>query len=83
MSERNKHMRDAFTFSLGGISTITSFVAASAIADDRINEALSERFRRARKVQPESAKELTTSWGRFWLRSRRRAAPKRPAPAQT
>ena len=38
MFEKAKRVRDAFTFSLGGMTTIASFVAAPAIADDRINK---------------------------------------------
>ena len=42
--------RDAFAFSLGGMTAITSFVAAPAIADDRINKIRDERVRQARKL---------------------------------
>ena len=37
MSNRAKPTRDPFTLSLGGLTTITSVVAAPAIAHDRIN----------------------------------------------
>jgi len=33
-----KEVRDAFAFSLGGMTAITSFTAAPAIADDRIRQ---------------------------------------------
>lgn len=71
MSNKAKPARDAFTFSLGGISAITSFVAAPAIADDLINKALDERLRRLQDDQPDTAEELASPWGRFWLRRRR------------
>ncbi len=74
MGTKTKPGRDAFTFSLGGVSAITSFVAAPAIADDLINNARDERLRRQQEDQPDTADELETLWGRFWLRRRRRAA---------
>lgn len=48
MFEKAKPVRDAFTFSLGGLTTIASFTAAPAIADDRINELRDERSKRLR-----------------------------------
>ena len=74
MGTKTNPGRDAFTFSLGGVSAITSFVAAPAIADDLINKARDERLRRRQEDQPDTADELETLWGRFWLRRRRRAA---------
>ena len=75
MSKKAKSARDAFRFSLGGISAIISFVAAPVIADDRINKALDERLRHTQEDQPDTARELAISWGRFWLfRRRSRAA---------
>ena len=74
MGTKTNPGRDAFTFSLGGVSAITSFVAAPAIADDLINKARDERLRRQQEDQPDTADELETLWGRFWLRRRRRAA---------
>ena len=38
MFKKAKVARDAFTFSLGGMTTIASFAPAMAIADDRINK---------------------------------------------
>lgn len=37
--------RDVFAFSLGGMTSIASFVIAPAIADDRINRAIDERIK--------------------------------------
>lgn len=48
MLKTRKPARDAFTFSLGGIKTIASFVAAPAIADDRINKIRDERLSQPR-----------------------------------
>jgi len=58
MFEKAKPARDAFSFSLGGMTTIASFVAAPAIADDRLNQVRDERVRKPR----------------LWLRSHRQAA---------
>jgi hypothetical protein len=43
MFEKAKPARDAFKFSLGGISAVSPFVAAPIIADDRINRILDAR----------------------------------------
>lgn len=39
MFKKDKPARDAFTFSLAGTKTVTSFTPAPAIADDRFNQA--------------------------------------------
>lgn len=74
MSEKARPARDAFTFSLGGMNTISSFVVAPVIADDRINKALGKRLKRAQEDEPEAAPKIAPSWGRFWLRRRRQPA---------
>ncbi len=75
MTNKAKPARDAFMFSLGGSSAISSFVIAPAIADDLINKVRDERLSRLQEDQPDTARELAPSWGRFWLfRRRRRAA---------
>ena len=48
MSKRAKPARDAFTFSLGGMRTIASFVAAPAIANDHINKTRDYRHKQVR-----------------------------------
>lgn len=48
MSEKSKSGRDAFTFSLAGMNTISSFTIASAIADDRINRIRDQRLDQVR-----------------------------------
>lgn len=77
MFEKAKSGRDAFAFSLQGITTIASFTAAPAIADDRLNEVWDERLSRALDDQPDIAREIGASWGRFWLRRRLRHFPYR------
>lgn len=42
----NRAPRDAFAFSLGGMTTVSSVVAAPAIAGDRLNRAWDERLSR-------------------------------------
>ena len=66
MFEKAKPGRDAFTFSLGGMNTISSFTIAPAIADDRINKIRDEHVRRAQDAHDENP--------RGWLKSRRQAA---------
>ena len=73
MSEHTKRTRDAFTFSLGGMTTIASYTVAPAIAHDKINKSLAERLQETQEDQPATAREIS-SWGRFWLSARRRAA---------
>lgn len=50
MSEKAKSGRDAFTFSLGGMTAMAPFVAAPILADDRINRILDERRQQAREA---------------------------------
>ncbi len=38
MSTRDSKVRDAFSFSLSGMTAISSFLAAPVVADDRINK---------------------------------------------
>ncbi|MBT8101831.1 MAG: hypothetical protein KJO95_02615 [Gammaproteobacteria bacterium] len=66
MFEKAKPARDAFTFSLDGMKTISSFTFAPAIADDRIN-----------KIPDEQAKQVRDSAvlkPRLWQRLRRQLA---------
>ena len=75
MSDKTTKKRDSYTFSLGGMSAKSSFILTPAIAHDRIARAMDEKFRQRQDQddQPDTARELG-SWGRFWLRARRRAA---------
>ena len=74
MDTKAKNDRDAFTFSLGGLSTKSSFVLMPAIANDRVQRARVEKSRRLQEDQPDMGKEARPCWGRFWLRALRRAA---------
>ncbi len=74
MTEKAKSGRDAFTFSLRGLTTIASFAAAPAIADDRINKALHRQREQVLDDQPDTDREMAAIRGRFWLSRRRRAA---------
>ncbi|MBT8100455.1 MAG: hypothetical protein KJO82_11925 [Gammaproteobacteria bacterium] len=74
MRDKTTHARDPFTISLGGVSICSSFAHTPAIARDRINSVLDQKFRKMHEDQPDTARELTSFWGRFWLRARRRAA---------
>jgi len=47
MFNKDKSVRDAFTFSLGGINTVASFTAAPVIAHDRLRQAPPNRVRRS------------------------------------
>jgi len=74
MTEKAKSGRDAFTFSLRGMMTIASFSVAPVIAQDRINRAWDEKLSRVQEDQPDTAKELPSVIGRFWLLRRLRRA---------
>ena len=52
MLKKAKPGRDAFTFSLRGMTTIAPFSITSAIADDRINKIRDERLRQPHEDQP-------------------------------
>ena len=74
MNADKRNNRDAFTLSLGGVSTKSAYALTPAIARDRINAALDAKLRRTQEDQPDTEKELLSFWGRFWYRARRRAA---------
>ena len=54
MFNKAKVARDAFTISLGGMTTIASFFPAQAIAHDRINRILDEQQAVARENRDQS-----------------------------
>ena len=66
MFKNPQKARDAFTFSLGGMKTVASFVAPPAVTDYRINRALDERLRQAGNTRDKKP--------RGWLYSSRGAA---------
>ena len=45
MNKQDQTVRDPFSFSLGGATTIASFAAVPAVASNMINNRLDERFR--------------------------------------
>ena len=52
MSKKARPGRDAFTFSLRGMTTIAPFSIKPAIADDRINQIRDGRLSRPHEDQP-------------------------------
>lgn len=61
MFNKDKYASDAFTLSLGGVTTVNSFAAAPAIAHDRLRQV---EFDRDQQDSPEAS---PFSCGRFWL----------------
>ena len=61
MFEKAKSGRDAFTFSLRGMTTIASFTVAPAIAHDRINKVIDQRLGRQWEDQPLEDQPSTTT----------------------
>ena len=74
MSQKAKPAHDRFTFSLGGMRAISSFVAAPAIADDQIDKVRDRRPDESQEAQPREPAEYPGINGRFWLLGRRRSA---------
>ena len=63
MLKKDKPARDAFTLSLGGMRTISSFTLAPAIAHDRL-----------RQDRPDQAPDTREKNGRLWIPRRFRVA---------
>jgi hypothetical protein len=74
MFNKDKSVRDAYTFSLGGMRTITSFTTAPAVADDRFRQIRESQSSDIQEDQPLPPTIQPGLKGRFWLSSRRRAA---------
>ncbi len=66
MFEKAKPGRDAFTFSLQGMTTIASFAAAPAIADDRLNKVWDERLSRPQEDEPSTARKIEDLLARYF-----------------
>ena len=66
MFEKARPVSDAFTFSLGGMATISSFAFAPAITGDRLNKALDERFGLAPEDRPSTAREIEDFLARWF-----------------
>ena len=65
MFDKGKKARDAFRFSLGGMTTISSFMAAPVIADDRINRIRNAHLRmlETRRSEATRSEERPSSGG--------------------
>jgi len=63
MFKKDKTAGDAFTFSLGGMMTVTPFTPAPAIADDRL-----------RQDRPGQARDSGEQKRRLWVLRRFRVA---------
>lgn len=74
MFEKAKSGRDAFTFSLGGMTTIASFTAAPAVDQHRLNRAMDQRPVRELENQPDTAHEIENFLARYFAPGRRQAA---------
>lgn len=80
--KKDKPVRDAFAFSLGGMTATASFYISPAVADDLINRARDERRSRysgAAEGEPQEDQPVTLASGnrtglRAWLSGRRKAA---------
>lgn len=62
--------RDAFTFSLQGMTTIASFAAAPAVAQDQINKAWDERLKRAPVRRQDTVRQIEDFLGHYYAPGR-------------
>jgi len=74
MFEKAKPGRDAFTFSLHGMTAIAPFSIAPAIADDRINKVRDERLKQPHENQPDTARVIEDVLARYFAPGRCQAA---------
>ncbi|MGB5719818.1 MAG: hypothetical protein WBM34_03925 [Woeseiaceae bacterium] len=56
MFKKGKKARDAFSFSLGGMTAVSSFVSAPVVADDRINNIRDAHVKMLQARRAEAAK---------------------------
>lgn len=66
MFRKDRQPRDAFTFSLGGTTTVSPFVAMPIVADNRINKVRDQKLQEGEVEREKSP--------RGWPFSRRQAA---------
>lgn len=66
MFEKAKSGRDAFTFSLQGMTTIASFAAAPAIAHDQINKAWDDRLKHGPGRRQDTVRRIEDFLGRYF-----------------
>ena len=63
MYSKAKPALDAFTLSLGGMTAITSFIAAPAVASDRINQVRDARMKEAQEGRDRKPRlSLNSHW---------------------
>ena len=74
MFEKAKSGRDAFAFSLQGMTTIASFTVAPAIANDRLNKVWDERLSRPQEDRPDAARAIEDVLARYFAPGRCQAA---------
>ena len=74
MFEKANSGRDAFTFSLRGLTTVASFTAAPAIADDRINKIIDQQLGETHEDQPDTARIIEDVLARYFAPGRCREA---------
>ena len=73
MSDKTRFTRDAFGFSLKGLRSTATYAAVMAVADDGINAAWDEKFRRGSDGPPSEGQNTGPLGGRFWLSRHYRA----------
>jgi hypothetical protein len=66
MFEKARSGRDAFTFSLHGMTAIASFTIAPAIADDQVNQAWSRRLEGAATRQRSTVRRIEDFLARYF-----------------
>ena len=74
MYEKATSGRDAFTFSLHGLTTIASFTAAPAIAHDQLNNAIARRLTGMSEKRPNAARQFEELLARYFAPGRRQPA---------
>ena len=72
MLKTAKPARDAFTISLGGLTTISGFAVAPAIASDRLNQVQDDRRKHRQDERPNHGRDDSDRKRGLWpLRLRR------------
>lgn len=74
MYKQTRRVRDAFTFSLGGIRTISSFVTTPTVADNRINQAIAARLSQAENACQNHLHDEAERKPQWWFRRPRPTA---------
>lgn len=66
MSEKARSGRDAFAFSLKGMTTIASFTIAPAVADDYLAKVWSDKLSRPRADDPGITRRIEDALARYF-----------------